>query len=323
MESSSVGLPRFLWGAWAVLPGSKQTVPRAELFAMLLVVRHVVAGDVTIKSDSLVNCELFGKGKSACLLSVNHDLWAQLWSLIEQKALSVNMFWIKGHATVENILQHDLAPVDVAGNFCADALANSASVVAEVWPHDVANITWYYAIVRRVQARAVAVLSSTVSTRKLTVKCQVPTVARSLPEPSNVGAAILSQHKLCRVGADWHCNLCIQSMNERSPLFREWLASPCDPDSSLVRTLQAGNSRPTRLSASSAIVIGRQPVHGSHELHVYRGLYFCRLCGYHAHAAARRLAAACLGRTAPGAARRARTLLSGKLPSGLAAWPNG
>ncbi len=51
------------WGAWFPLVGEVQTVPRAELYAIFMVVSKVSSGDIFIVSDSEVNVGLFSKTK--------------------------------------------------------------------------------------------------------------------------------------------------------------------------------------------------------------------------------------------------------------------
>ena len=75
-----------LWGVFAplvTLVGIRHTVVRAELYAILLIVRNVVIGSfVSVATDSKANTDLYLAGYDACMLSSNPDLWEELFSLI-------------------------------------------------------------------------------------------------------------------------------------------------------------------------------------------------------------------------------------------------
>jgi hypothetical protein len=71
---------RFSWGCHSPLPGDRQTVPRAELFAIILIAKNAAPGDVTVYSDSLLSVNLYNGGQAGCLKSDNVDLWQDLWS---------------------------------------------------------------------------------------------------------------------------------------------------------------------------------------------------------------------------------------------------
>jgi hypothetical protein len=64
------------WAASFPLEGEIQTVPRAELFAILILLQNLQhQASVIIVSDSLVNIQLYYKGKAHALASTNGDLW--------------------------------------------------------------------------------------------------------------------------------------------------------------------------------------------------------------------------------------------------------
>ena len=69
------------------------------------------------------------------------------------------------------------------------------------------------------------------------------------------------------------------------------------------------------------VQVGAVKLHTSHLLFCFKGLYFCARCGYHASAKAQKLVNECTIR-GPEANNRVRRLREGKLPSGMARWPN-
>lgn len=77
---------------WQALPGPQQTVPRAELFALLLAVEHVeVDSVIDFFTDSLITANTFNKGPSRAKFAANADLWCQLFQSIEIKNLLVRV----------------------------------------------------------------------------------------------------------------------------------------------------------------------------------------------------------------------------------------
>ena len=133
---------------------------------------------------------------------------------------------------------------------------------------------------------------------------------------------MFSKHELCLIGHTWHCSNCMQQVHDKSARLKQWLAAPCEPDSQRLRTLDMGKSKPASVAANAEVVIGTKVAHATHSLAAFKGLYFCRKCGYYGSARAQKLALACAGRAAPNADNRLRALLHGKLPPGLTAWPN-
>ncbi len=69
------------WGAWGPLPGELQTVPRGELYIIIIVLERTVPHlSLTVVSDSQVNVKLYLKGPAATANAANHDLWVRLWA---------------------------------------------------------------------------------------------------------------------------------------------------------------------------------------------------------------------------------------------------
>ena len=93
-------------------------------------------------------------------------------------------------------------------------------------------------------------------------------------------------------------------------------------------TYTAGTVRPTRFPAGSKVKVGNAETHPSHKLCVHKGLFFCRECACYATKKLENLAKPCDPTKGKGldAANRKRSaaisLLQGKLPRGVAAFPN-
>ena len=207
----------------------------------------------------------------------------------------------------------------MVGSFIADARASRAAEFYEVVPQDSTDILWYYSVVRRIQARAIAILADVLPHRPVSAK--IERVKR--PPTTPLGVAVLnSKHRFTFFAGTARCYVC----HERAPLVRshllDWLRSPCKVDPIMANAYFTGTSRPARLPTHRPIPVGRRVAHASHDLLVHKGLVFCGKCGYYAHHRLLRLAEQCTGMKDERAIARVRRLRAGKLPTGVSDWPN-
>ena len=115
------------WGASFPLEGEIQTVPRAELFTIVILLKNLQhEATVIIVSDSLVNIELYYKGKAHALASTNGDLWVGVFQEISDKELTVTIHWVQGHLDTKDGKQW-FPPLWRALNIGADHFANLAA----------------------------------------------------------------------------------------------------------------------------------------------------------------------------------------------------
>ena len=307
---------RFVWGCFSPLPGSRQSVPRSELHAIPTVLRNVAGGDVEIVTDSKTCADSFSTGKDHCSQSVNADLWCEAWRHVESLG-SVIIRWVKAHAGRQHLAVGLLTFKDLCGNYCADALANRAAEVAQVFPEDAANYVRHVDLARRVQMRAAIVLRSLADGW---VKPYTKPKTR-LPKLNAVACAMGSGHQLALAGNCWHCCKCLQVRRISHSGLRQWLGSPCVPNQNLCDAVVLGLACPSVVPPDAQVWVGGQLLHSSHCLAVYCGLYLCRRCGYYATLAPKLLKLTCQGVAAP-AGRCVLTRISeGRLPPGLANWP--
>ena len=314
------------FGAFGALPGAKQSAPRGELFSILVVVTHVAAGVVHIYTDSQLNVDLYALGPEKCKASSNGDLWTELYDILATKTLELHLHWVKGHANAEIAQQYNVSSVDMLGNYIADALARRGANDVAVLSDDAFSVKWHYSTAYKIQARATVILSH-VGIRK----AAAPVRAKPPPRLTTSAYRLQSQHTTVSMGRHLHCVQC----NTTSPIGRQaivqWLSTPCQPDTELLSSFKAGHSRPARLAVGKQLSIGHQHIHVSHDMLVYRGLMFCRKCGYYGIKRALRLTDPCghyfttddAGqRRRRHAARVVASLLKGNLPHGVDAWPN-
>ena len=320
-EELSATVHNFVFGAFSVLPGHHQTVPRGELHAIVSVVLSVQQGTCTIYTDSKISADLFGQGKARCLNSENSDLWSMLWSHIDAGGINVTLVWTKGHVdTVQVMEDYHVSRMSLVGNTYADALANRAADLAQVATQDSMTCLWHFSAVRHIQARCVAILMATMPQRRQLLLTRP--VRDKIPRAVSVmGCAISTQHRLLAFSKTLHCYVCHKHSSSTAAGRRQFLQSPCNVNHDLVNAIFLGRARPISIPQGTKVQVGRRALHDSHQLHVYRGLYFCGLCGYSAATKAQMLVDKCEVR-GKAAKQRVSRLFNGNLPSGLANWPN-
>ena len=307
-----------LWGAYLPLPGKAQTIVRAELYAILTVVKNA-AREVTIVSDSKVNVDSYNAGREACIKAANSDLWIALWTVVCEKEMTLSLIWSKGHADQVDVYErYNVTPRNLFGNLCADRLAARAADECQVGIQDSTNLKWHYSIVNRVQARAITILSTVLQRESTLTK---PHVGPKFRRISQIGRAMASAHDVTIMAKALHCYKCLMSSSPDATSRARFLASPCKPDNAMLQKMTLGDTKPTTLPKGKQVKVGMSSLHTTHALCCYRGLLFCGDCGYYASSKAQQLLKPCEDRGAK-ATMRVNQLRQGKLPSGLKSWPN-
>ena len=135
------------------------------------------------------------------------------------------------------------------------------------------------------------------------------------------GLAVSSKHTLVMLGSSWHCSKYLEHRHCDSPVLAEWFATDCTPFVGVAFARRVGLSRPCSLPDGAEVYAGRHLLHQSHVMAVFRGLYYCKHCGYYASSAPKRLKQPCGGMSTQGRAMIAR-IQRGELPPGLKSWPS-
>ena len=161
----------FDYGFYAALPGVMQTVPRSELFAVLVAIRLCAVGTfLHIVTDSLTTHDLFKAGVDghAWRHSANADLWALVWAQVSHK--SVTLHWVKAHVVEDIYLWEAYRPplFHVVGNSCADVLADLGAKVGALPPLVVDPILVQLSAVSVIQRRLLALTLPILAKRELT-----------------------------------------------------------------------------------------------------------------------------------------------------------
>ena len=114
-----------------------------------------------VVTDSKINVDAFKKGELHCRQSANADLWCELFRELREKGKTLELQWSKGHAdSLEVFLQYQVSPRNLVGNLCADQLAAYGAELAQVSVQDAMNFKWHQALVKRIQVRAIVILST-------------------------------------------------------------------------------------------------------------------------------------------------------------------
>ena len=309
--------PALDFGVFLPLPGVRQSVPRAELFCVIVLVWLVKVGAwVMVVSDSDITVKGIKGRRSE---GENMDLWALLWSLVAERRVSIEARWVKAHAADSRDLwvKYDPCPRDVVGNEAADALAERGAVSHAV-PAATARVALeQIRLCGLVQGRLIAILGH-LTKKNPRVKAHAGVAANYAYRFSR--AVLESRHTpwVSRTGVS--CGACGEFVagHLRVPRVQEWLATSCSPLAPL------GAVVPTRVwpVAGEALYACGKVLHGSHVLVFFRGLYACTVCGGVAGHRVKSLAEPCRGYLTASAKRSIGRLQAGLLPYGTPAWPD-
>ena len=121
------------FGIYGTCPDHFPTSLRAELWALLQVLRHSCP-PVTIWIDNAGVVAGFGKGGQWCVAACRPaaDLWALIWDKVDDLGGSgISVAKVKAHATEADIQAGRSTPLQMAGNDHADHFAKRGAALAE------------------------------------------------------------------------------------------------------------------------------------------------------------------------------------------------
>ena len=264
-------------GGFLALPG-KQSVPRSEISALIVVLASVVfSADVELVCDALTVCETFLDGPTGKWRhSDNADLWKQVWYYLAKRTGHVVLRWVKAHCFEhpEFVALYDVEPSDVVGNFCADWFAGHAANLAELSPVDCGSSLFRIEQVRGVQRRLVAILHHVVNDFPRDEKVKQV----RLPPLSWGARSLVSQHDLTKVQGMWVCRKC-GVLPPPGKELTSYLASSCFNKLRLARydfvhALQFPACQ--RIPKGVVVRVGGTRIHYSHKVWVKQGVFSVR-----------------------------------------------
>jgi hypothetical protein len=277
------------------LPGSVQTVPRAELHALQHLLNEATENaNVEFITDNKKNCDTFNKGIFAGTKNVNHDLFKRILGCIAEKHLIVTVRWMPSHlqdkmSADENfqLPEHEHVSLnDVKGNQWADELAGDSAKSFEV-PLKVSSPYLYHkSLTKRIQRRLMVIWCSLPNRPKHIPKASIP--KESFEELCNV-----SKHIIYKIGDDKHigCARCKQIKLIKGAGIKFWLDSACS-------ARRSDDCMPIVLNREFT-QMGNLSIHHTHKPYVYKGVYFIK-CGCCATNKLKKLASECGVRTVAG-----------------------
>ena len=278
-------------GLAGCLEGPVQTVPRAELRAIIEVCRRatqIPGGLLVIFTDSELCVLGFRAGPSQGPLSENFDLWEEFWQARSALVGLCQIRWTKGHAAARDIERRRSTAWQAAGNRVADELAGCGAAEA-------ALPAWWHEQVRSVDQTASLVLARLARTTQRAAQLSGPPPRRP-PKPAGVrrqtaGRPLLASrrllrargHVLRRAPAGYRCCLC--QLVFRPGSHHQWdVRTACRRD--------FGAAVPDDGEAAP-LVFGGATVPASHQLGALGGFLWCWRCGAYTSGKPRQLLQEC------------------------------
>ena len=145
----------------SAVPG-KQTVPRAELYALLFLLQHTT-GDLLIFSDWKSVVKGFNRPRWKTITSDNCDLWSDIWTICDQRADRIVLRKLKAHATEQHLASGLISPIAFVGNHLADTAARLGADAHEISATLADPLGWIDQATWLIQKRLIAVISLSLS----------------------------------------------------------------------------------------------------------------------------------------------------------------
>ena len=251
--------PTVLNWAHGPLPGAKQSVPRAELYAILVLLRRLgplEQAPAFVYTDSKYVFDKARVGPSPRKASGNSDLWKAFWAEMVRLRWRVCILKIRAHCDHMDLWSGRILPWHYFGNKVADVLAGEAAQNASL-VHDVlASLGRVDALAWRVQKRLVAILLHLAAAPGYTADeaCAEPAppapprpkrpARRSRVEALQRLAAL--GHTLRKRNMRWQCTSCFLAFGAADLRNDACLGSPCSfsaRGTALVESELADNQR--------------------------------------------------------------------------------
>ena len=277
------------------VPG-RQTVPRAELFALLQVAQRT-AGPIVIHIDASYVTKGWEKGPRHDHRH-HQDLWRTLWEELEgRRGFKVQK--VKAHLKQEDVHRGIISQEAFDANNMADDLAGKAAERHQFPSHVYREMEERDSLARKVQLRLATILMEVASesSKPSREERQQLAAQRAADREARLRAALRGTgHAVQPAGLRFLCRVCKTSRARRTA--PRWLESQCP-----------GPPGPR--------------VHSSHRVRVLRGLKWCVRCGAWCTRRPVKLAAVCLGRPSLSGRRARKLLRQGRRPPGCRQWPDG
>jgi len=213
------------------LPGEIQSNNRAEIYALLVAVRHIeYAGKIDFFIDNKPARNTYHKGKHRARLACHADLWSEMFAILERKHIELNVYWMPSH-TDKHKEKLEKAPTwmkdwHVAGNKVADELAGAAAELHAVPEEQAKTIIKIYRDLDLIQNRIIAV------TKMFPQRKHNKTIHDNIKYKPTYKDQIIeklesSQHDCVIYGERLYCCGCNSNISIRAEHISEFIESSC------------------------------------------------------------------------------------------------
>ncbi len=300
-----------LFGARCNLPGEVQTVPRGELFILVVLVGLAAPlSEIDYVTDNEGLYKLFNAGPKVAFLSSNCDLYKILFDVIYKNMLLVSVRWMPSHLLEkpDKGVYSCMSNLDILGNARADTLAGEAAAEAQLPKYVTTEYLHYANLIKRIQLRLATIITCLPNRTKPRKQKGEAVLSLSQAYLNSKHTLVSSEHRVT-------CVKCTMSFKTSDPHLREWLKLSCED----LSTDFSRPSRPSRVDIS--IHHGNNNTHYSHSLCTYRGLLYCNVCGSRGGKwGFQHLSRQCVPPTQYGLASL-KAIRDGRLPPNLPEWP--
>ena len=274
LRRCGVGLVRFVdgvfhFGMHTNLPGPVQTVGRGELFALVLLVKHLQPNtEVDFVTDNENVAVSFNKGPKHCVNCINCDFYKIIFDHIQVKQLSVSVRWMPSHL-VKGVKKRpaDVSNEDIVANDKADELAEQAAKLVQL-PNGIAcNYINHAHKISKIQNRLATILLFLPIRNAREKQYKQPIIKQTIEELIECSAhsILIGENRL-------HCKVCLCSFACKDPSARAWLMAPC-------RNFSTSDSNTKPIKINDVIHMGNQVSHVSHSLYKFKDVIYCNKCG--------------------------------------------
>ena len=270
----SSGNPRHWKWIAAALGGSVQTVPRAEIYAVLMVVEHA-EGDCHVWSDheniiKTINERRWSKARSG----TNSDLWNRLEDALSNSVWTFRFSWVNSHVKDGMDVQTKVPRCVYLGNKKADSKAGLAAETNRIPDADVENHKTAMGQAKEILMRLTTIADDMYKERSHTKLRRMAGHRITLTEKWDAAKAVTQHHIVDLPGGGMHCCICLSRAAPAKVQQLKWLQEGC------------------RTSLNKP--------HLSHKLSTRGHVVWCSDCGYWSSSRYRALGEPCPGRPQSG-----------------------
>ncbi len=207
-----------------------QTVPRSEVSACHALVTHLDFNThAEFYSDNQLFVEAFNKGLIYCNTILNADLYNEIYELIVDKNIKIEVYWIPSHMFDEPLKERKNPPPDwftdmhALGNHHADRLAGISASHYALHNHIATPIIHNVFLVRNIQRRLYSIIRN-LPNIKINREAKIP----KPPRPSLLELIATSEHTINDLDNEViRCEVCRGSSTKSGHKARDFVLGPC------------------------------------------------------------------------------------------------